>query len=220
MNEQDQIKLLEGIGDHIWGLRALIRTHVGVGSCIVSSLAISQILSEEFGIVSYPLVARVVGLNPVVGKLYREYGWPIPDDLMKWGNENGGQIAMVGYPNPKNGERLGDFTDHDTWIGHLVSVAMVGEKWFMIDLSADQINKTPGMKVEPFVAVVPLSFINGQESIGLEQEGSTLVYEAYPQDRTYDETGDCLLFRREYQGIIEYFLEYLDRNIFGGNQDG
>ena len=59
----NQWDLIELISDHIWGIRGLILATYDLGSCIHSSVIISEVINH-YGGIAYPLDVRVVGNNP------------------------------------------------------------------------------------------------------------------------------------------------------------
>ena len=218
----EQVETLITVKDHAWALRALIRTQYEMASCIGSSVGISQVLAERFGIVSFPLVARITGFNPPMARAFEQWGWPIPDHVieeLRKDEQNPPKMSMIGYPDPTSNERMGQVKPRtESWIGHLVAVALVADQWFLIDLSIDQINQSVGFTCEPSVVTVDPDFVTGKQSALVDNGGSILVYEGFPHEQTYMGSADYDLFRTISGDVFDLMVSYLERCL-GGHEN-
>jgi hypothetical protein len=215
INDRLEIDIMNTVAKHLWGLRALTRAHFVWESCIPTSETLAKVF-HHFGMISYPVVARVIMFDDITGPVAREYGYPFPEEKVKEiisRADGKGKVVMIGLP--KEGEKMGGFVAEDnTWIGHMVTVVRAYNHWHMIDLTLDQANKTEGIAVPPIILGVPDTFILGVDEVIYPFPGSQgfAVYKCYPQDKTFLETASHETVYIQQQ-LLEQMVAYLQRLI-------
>jgi len=211
MTETKEPALVTLIREHLWGLRAITRGTWQMESCIPTSTTLATVLNG-YGIIAYPLVARVVLMDKITASIIAEHGGDhFSKEIEQTAIDQGGKVVMMGFPNKEEGETMGGFTD-EFWIGHMVTILFVAGDWYLLDLTLDQSNKIKEITIDPLIGKVSPGFLTGDGVILPLPGGELIYYQSYPDDKTYLETGG-------YIGLVDkkrvetLMVAYLDRYI-------
>jgi len=167
----------EFMTNHGASVRRTILKQFRSDSCIAST-RVGQALMEMIRRESFPLSVTLSVFNrAMMIRAEQEGGLPQTQAITRqWSEECGAWSVGVGFPVPGAG--------NDRWPGHLVLI--VQRKWLW-DLSIDQANRPQhgiAFKTPPVVPVTE-RFLRGREKLVCWWDGSLLVYDARPDDKSF-----------------------------------
>ncbi len=158
-------------------------------SCIVGSALLLQVLHGLGYSEAYPLTVGVQICNRKFQQWVEQHGSPNDEASSAACNEMGGVEIIIG----KEGEGL---IAADRWAGHL-AVAIpnhFGDRHALCDLTIGQANR-PEWEVQlpPLICLrVRDDFVSGASPFQTVINGSLVIYNALPDDRSYSEGRDWL----------------------------
>jgi len=157
-----------------------------IDSCIASTKLYLRLIDAEWGLVGMPLTVRACALNRPMAKLFRQHNHnPEQRKVLRCGRKAGGRFVIVGDRKPvQDGERF--------WPGHLVAVIVTSRRWTLVDLTIDQAHRPDRdlLLHEPIAMDVPEPWVKGAGGLVVVENfrGSSVSYEAFPDDRSYQDT--------------------------------
>jgi len=190
-------KAAERISDFAVVARPIIRDVFPTDSCIASSrIAIAAL--GAFGLRVQPIAATVQVDNAILHRLLSANATPSAAEVTTW-QALGAYGVAIGQGIPAQ------CTDDDGWHGHLVAVA--NGTW-LIDASADQMNRPKAGIELPGVFVVPLPTPLPACPSAIQMDlpdGSHLVYGLHPSNRTFRTARDWELSARA-QAVVQTII--------------
>ena len=189
---------------HGVSIRRTILQQFNPDSCIAST-RVGQALLEMFRTESFALSVTLSIFNQAMMlRASQEGGLPPTQAVTKrWAAECGAWSVGVGFPVPGAG--------NDRWPGHLVLI--VQRKWLW-DLSIDQANRPERGIVfkTPPVLTVTERFLRGREKLVEWWDGSLLVYDARPDDKSFRMSSNWDMdFRFHKKKTIHDLIEEAER---------
>lgn len=185
-----------------------IRRDFAIDSCIASTRITIEVM-KNLGIRARPLSVEVMVFNKQFHETVQAEGWPTVTgkDFEDWCDRHGAWSVGIDRSQSRG---------EDRWPGHLTAV--VGNKPYLVDASADQLNR-PHKGIEmPGVFVTPLEqsgFVTGWEPMIFVRESEGEVdmvtrYMAFPKDKTYRNSRDWSDPKR-FMPVVERILKRLDK---------
>jgi hypothetical protein len=150
----------------------------GVLSCIASGAALLNVLHGLGYDKAYALTVEARVMNPIATRYAEQCGW-----------QTGVGDAPEGSVMVSVGPETGD-VGLGNWAGHLVVIlpGFLGERHILLDPTIMQANKAgSGINLPPISVTVRDDVTSGEKIRKLAVNGSTVMYKARPDDRSYRE---------------------------------
>jgi hypothetical protein len=174
-------------------------------SCIFAGAVLVELLRSRGYRNAYPLTVKPIVLNPNFAMRLRTE--PFPRNALaraKWADEGCPMVSIGAY---------GAVSTRDIWAAHLAVVLpnFFGERHLMCDLTIIQANR-PEWKIylRPVFLRVPEAFVSARTTYRAWVNGSTIIYRAFPRDKSY-ETAPIWKNRRYRDQALKTINEYIDR---------
>lgn len=183
MEMTESVKRLHAIGECVFVDLVNENSHE---NCIRGSAILMRVLQKVGFTKAYPLTVNVTICN---------------DFYMKWRDTN---------PFPRSQAEIDAFEKTDCifanvgreslryasiegrWPGHLTVVVprAAGDRHVLLDLTIVQASRPKiGLNIQPAMFSVSEDFVAGREQAGMRRAGLNFLYEAYPDDLSYEDGG-------------------------------
>lgn len=150
-------------------------------SCIYAGAVLSKTLKAIGFTEAYPLTVKPRILNPAFVQRIKTQLPPSDEEtLAKWAEEGCSIVAIGG------GETVS--TDKQ-WAGHLIVVLpnFYDDRHAFCDLTITQASVPEwGINLMPVFVRVPNTFVTGETEFKAPVNGSLIIYEAFPNDKSFE----------------------------------
>jgi hypothetical protein len=169
---------------------AVVREALHIGTlyrpdCCIAAAAILIDVLDYFRLTAKPLSVIATVFNPQMTERIEREGVPTREEAERDWFPRGCWALAVGTGDPEPGK----------WPGHLV--ATLGER-VLLDLTLDQADRPRrGIALPmPLVVPFPAAFLAGDGEISGIVNGCRVVYQARPDDRTFENSRDWVVKKR------------------------
>lgn len=150
-------------------------------SCIMAGAVLIDVLNAKGIKNAYPLTVKPKILDPkFTSRLKREPFPQTPELLNEWADD-GCNIVRIGHGEGSSRQ----------WPAHLIVIipkALAGRN-AALDLTITQANVPAwGIELIPLMMAVPDEFLTGAKWFRAPVNDSLVIYEAFPEDRSFEET--------------------------------
>ena len=155
--------------------------------CIEASALLTRVLHGAGMPKAYPLTVGVRLINEAFRRYVDAHGMPHDEAGGKACYDAGGPTIILGKDAPEVPE--------ENWTGHLVVIVpdAFGEKHALLDPTITQANWPEfGIVLPSLCLKVTEDFVLGGRPANFEINKTLLIYSAYPDDRSYNDHGDCM----------------------------
>ncbi len=150
-------------------------------SCIMAAAVLLDVLENKCISQAYPLTVKARIFNPRLTDLINKESSLTPDLLSAYLEADGCHMIIIGCGEGSS----------DQWPAHLVVVipGILKAKDAVCDLTITQANAADwGINLHPILMGVRDPFLNGSEDFGVTVNGSRVVYRAFPDDHSFEQT--------------------------------
>jgi hypothetical protein len=172
--------------ERAWGPTLDVLSEYGFHDHCLEGAALLMAVLHKLGLTdAYRLTVRVTVSNAAHVRFIKEHGVPSDDATANAYNDAGGAQVQLGY------EEAGP----DRWAGHLCVIVPngFGEKHALLDATISQVSQPEwGIQVPPLCLKAADDFVLGQRIAPFQIGEAVLAYEAFPDDKSYNQWGDRL----------------------------
>jgi hypothetical protein len=164
--------------------------------CCIAATKCGIEVCKYFGIVAWPIAARLKIFNPTFCRLVGELDCvPQSDQESAEWAAKGAWIVDIG--NPDNQLRQGG------WNGHLLLATSVDERVHIADLALEQAKRPQkGIDLIPFHFCVTSEFLRDEIEVATYLNGSFLKYHSWPSEISFYTTADWSNDRKKQRSPI------------------
>lgn len=178
----------QAIHDIMPEVRYMLEEHGMQHSCIDAASLLTKVLHTVGISNAYRLTVNVQAVNEAFRRYVDTYGPPADEAAHQACFDAGGAIAVVGR----------DATDipKGNWAGHLTVIVpgAFGDKHALLDPSITQADWPEfGIVLQPLCLRADQDFVSGMRSARYEIGNVLLIYDAYPDDHSYNDGCDCMV---------------------------
>jgi hypothetical protein len=174
-----------------------------VKSCISGSAILARALHRFGYLDAYRLSVGVQVHNPATREWVEEYGGP-PTNEAEQAAFDASDAFLITI------DKTSPVTDLQ-WAGHVAVVVpnTRQDRHTFVDLTIPQVNRPDrGVLLRPVIAPVTDQFVNGEDQFAPMVDGSLLIYDAFPDDDSYNVKGDCMT-DQELEPTVEKIIKRL-----------
>ena len=156
--------------------------------CIHGSALLTRVLHQIGFPDAYPLTVGVRIFNSPYQQWAERHGSPEDEAAAKACGDYGGAAILLG----KGTEGM---VPEERWAGHLVVIVpgAFDDRHALLDLTIVQAHKPDwGIELQPLCLRVSDQFVSGRIPYKGRVNGSLLIYDAYPNDHSYNDDGDWM----------------------------
>ncbi len=163
--------------------------------CIQGSALLTTVLHRAGMPGAYPLTVGARILNEAFQRYVDIHGMPLDEASGKACDDAGGVTIILGRGAPEvSPDQLQ--IQEDKWLGHLAVIVpgAFGEKHALLDPTITQAHRPEFGVVmqQPLCSRVPEEFVLGGRIAKFDVNKTLVMYQAYPDDRSYNDDGDCM----------------------------
>lgn len=158
-----------------------LNAHDELDSCIMASMVVNDVLSQVGIHDAFPLTVKPKAMNPPLSAAFEQNGMSMDglEDL-NWEEYGYAMASFEGSDRPDEG-----------WPAHLVTIIPYGlnHRPALLDLAIVRLNNRGlGFHVSPIFAGAPEGFVDGHQSTKVTMNGCLVLYRAFPDDKSYEDT--------------------------------
>lgn len=187
--------------EKMWGPTLDVLAAYGFHHHCIEAAALTMCVLHHLGLkTAYRLTVRVIVSNAAHIRFLKEHGKPTDDAKINAYNNAGRAQVQLGY------EDAGP----DRWAGHLCVIVPngFGNKHALLDPTISQVSQPEwGIHVSPLCLKAANDFVLGQRVAPFQIGETFLAYEAFPEDKSFNQWGD----RRDATGFEDVVQEVLQR---------
>ena len=150
-------------------------------SCIMAAAVLIDVLNTQGVKDAYPLTVKPRILNPKFTSRLKREPFPQTPQLQAEWSADGCSIVAIGHGEGSSRQ----------WPAHLIVIipkALDGRN-AALDLTVTQANVPAwGIELIPLMMAVPDEFLKGAKEFKAPVNGSIVIYQAFPEDRSFEET--------------------------------
>lgn len=175
------------LGDIMDQVRIMLCEHGMHHSCIDAAALLTKVLHRVGKSKAYRLTVNVRLINAAFQRYVEAHGFPQDEATARDCNDAGGATIILGRDAPEIPE--------GNWPGHLVVIVpyAFGDRHALLDPSITQAEWPEfGITLRPLCLRVGDEFVKGKKEAKFKVNGTLMIYDAYPDDHTYNDDGDCM----------------------------
>lgn len=203
MNSRETESALAAIMPEV---RRMLEEHDMHHSCIDAGALLTKVLQEVGFLNAYRLTVNVRIINEAFRQYVDTYGFPSDEASGKACDDAGGATIILG----KEATEI----PKGNWPGHLTVIvpSAFDTKHALLDPAITQANWPEfGIVLPPLCLKVTDDFVSGGRSASFEVNNTLLIYDAYPNDRSYNDDGDCMA-KEHFDIAVSIVLKRLERH--------
>lgn len=150
-------------------------------SCIMAAAVLIDVLNAKGMKEAYPLTVKSKIFDPKFASRLKREPFPQTPELLDEWMADGCSMVTIGHGEGSSRQ----------WPGHLIVIIpkALGGRNAALDLTVTQANVPAwGIELIPLMMAVPDEFLTGAKWFRAPVNGSIVIYEAFPEDRSFEET--------------------------------